>query len=98
MWPFKNAQQERIDSDAVVIAQLQIDKDGLDATAKKYKALYSDEARKNANLTAENHRLTAKLACLTTRGPGGRFVKVDSAGKLISSQPAPAASVGAPTH
>lgn len=37
----------------------------------------------------------AKLACLTTRGPGGRFVKVDSAGTLINAQPAPAASLGA---
>lgn len=32
--------------------------------------------RQNAHLEADNHRLSAELARLTTRGPGGRFVKV----------------------
>lgn len=34
------------------------------------------QAAQVPHLEAENHRLTAELARLTTRGPGGRFVKI----------------------
>lgn len=41
-------------------------------------AVAQQQAAKVPHLEAENHQLAAELARLTTRGPGGRFVKVDA--------------------